>query len=639
MRTLMISVVVAVGLASLAVAGEFHEAITAGDVARVAEMLRQDPGLANIPDENDQFLSPPLCLAAIVGNIEIAQLLLDAGTDVDSGDSDESTPLHVAALNRHGDMVAFLLEHGADINRRDRNGGYALSFGASGGDEAVVQLLLDAGVDLNYWQPQGFTLYHFAASRNLRNLMDALLARGDDINQATDTGMTPMHWAALHDQGDMITYMIQNGAEHSPAEKDGETPLGLAAQRGGANAVRALLEAGADPNLADQRGHSPLLFACWSGHAEAARLLIAGGADPRSVDEAGQTPLACALPEGNVDLVSSLLKAGADPETGDPRYGCSELHVAAMLGYADIAEILISNGAAVNARDAEGNRPFDYAVRYGHTDVARVLKDHGARGKVPDIPDGSLAAQGEVAEGEAVIWYLDHSGWAIKTRDNFLVFDYFIHDRDPAAPGLCNGHIDCEEIAGENVTVFVSHEHGDHFDPRIFAWKDLLPNVTYVMGCKAEDAPECEYMEGRARRTINGMTVTTIESNDTGVGFMIEVDGLVIMHPGDHANRLQDFSGPYCAEIDYLAAQGFRPDIAFMPISGCGFGDQVAVKMGVRYALETLKPSVFVPMHSGGNPYKYKEFNTEASEEFKDIQMRAVIGRGDHFRYRDGRII
>ncbi|MFC1800332.1 ankyrin repeat domain-containing protein, partial [Candidatus Eisenbacteria bacterium] len=88
-------------------------------------MLKQDASLGSLPDENDQFLAPPLCLAAIAGNIEVARILLDAGVDVDLGDVDESTPLHVAALNRNAEMVTFLLENGADINRRDKNGGYA----------------------------------------------------------------------------------------------------------------------------------------------------------------------------------------------------------------------------------------------------------------------------------------------------------------------------------------------------------------------------------------------------------------------------------------------------------------------------------------------------------------------------------
>jgi len=600
-------------------------------------MLKQDSSLGSLPDENDQFLAPPLCLAAIAGNIEVARILLDAGVDVDLGDVDESTPLHVAALNRNAEMVTFLLENGADINRRDKNGGYALSFGASGGDEAVVQVLLDAGVDLNYWQPQGLTLYHFAASRNLRNLTDALLARGDDINQATDDGTTPIHWAALRDQADMITYMIANGAEHSPADEHGLTPLGLAGQRNAAEAALALIEAGADPNAADNNQYTPLHRACWSGNLEVALVLMEHGADPNAEDENGITPLIRAVPQGNVELVNALIAAGANADVIDARIGCSALHMAAILGFADISEALIAGGASVNEKDDRGNRAFDYAARYGHEDVARLLKDHGARGKVPATPEGALAAQGEVAEGEAVIWYLGHSGWAIKTRDHFLVFDYFNSDRDPAAPALCNGRINCEEIAGENVTVFVSHEHGDHFDPQVFDWKEDVPEMTYVMGCAAENAPPCEYMEGRDQKMIDGMKVTTIESNDTGVGFVVEVDGLVIMHPGDHANRLQDFSGPYCAEIDYLAAQGIRPDIAFMPISGCGFGDQVAVKMGVHYALETLKPLVFIPMHSGGNPATYWEFTSEASEEFKEIHMPSVLGRGDHFRYQDGR--
>ena len=59
--------------------------------------------------------------------------------------------------------------------------------------------------------------------------------------------------------------------------------------------------------------------------------------------------------------------------------------------------------------------------------------------------------------------------------------------------------------------------------------------------------------------------------------------------------------------------------------------------MGVHYALKTLNPLVFIPMHSGGNPYRYHEFISESKEEFPQIQMRAPIARGDHFRYRDGR--
>jgi L-ascorbate metabolism protein UlaG (beta-lactamase superfamily) len=145
-------------------------------------------------------------------------------------------------------------------------------------------------------------------------------------------------------------------------------------------------------------------------------------------------------------------------------------------------------------------------------------------------------------------------------------------------------------------------------------------------------------MGPREVRTIDGVKITTIKSNDPGVGFWVETDGVVIFHAGDHANRWQDFSGPYKEEIDFLAATGKRPDIAFMPISGCNFGDQEAVKMGVCYALETLKPLVFLPMHSGGGEHRYVEFVNEVGPKFPAVQMPAPQARGDRFRYRDGRV-
>ena len=141
-----------------------------------------------------------------------------------------------------------------------------------------------------------------------------------------------------------------------------------------------------------------------------------------------------------------------------------------------------------------------------------------------------------------------------------------------------------------NVTVFASHVHGDHYSKHILEWQGKIDGLDYVMGFPCEDMED--YILAGPRETLEheGMRIATIESNDSGVGFLVEVDGVRIFHAGDHANRLRDFSGPYCAEIDYLAGNFGDIDLAFMPVSGCGFGDQEAVKMGVFYALEKLDP-------------------------------------------------
>jgi L-ascorbate metabolism protein UlaG (beta-lactamase superfamily) len=369
-----------------------------------------------------------------------------------------------------------------------------------------------------------------------------------------------------------------------------------------------------------------------------ATLLIEHGADVNRQNEDGEAVLLGAVMSGEPDLVEALITAGAHPNASEKHYGRSVMHLAALQGHYAIVEHLIKAGAPVSGEDHAGNTPLDLAARYGHGDVADLLVANGADPDNLTPTRGSLAAQGELSEGEAVIWYLGHSGWAIKTRNHLLVFDYFNQGLGPSEPGLCNGHISTSELAGEKVTVFATHEHRDHFDPMIFEWRDQMPDVTYVLGCQPDEAPPYEYTGPREKRVIDGMKVSTIESNDTGVGYVVEVDGLVIFHAGDHANRQRDFSGPYQAEIDYLADRGVRPDVAFMPISGCGFGDQEAVKMGVHYALETLKPRVFMPMHAGRSSYRYHEFIRDCRDQFTDTQMEAPENRGDRFRYRDGRV-
>jgi L-ascorbate metabolism protein UlaG (beta-lactamase superfamily) len=224
----------------------------------------------------------------------------------------------------------------------------------------------------------------------------------------------------------------------------------------------------------------------------------------------------------------------------------------------------------------------------------------------------------------------------VKTRNHFLVFDYFWDELPPDQPGLCNGHIDPAELTGEKVTVFASHEHADHFDARIFGWRDRLPGATYVLGFQTDTLPAHQYVPPHETRVIDGMKVTTIKANDAGVGFLVEVDGLVLFHAGDHANRQRDLSGDYPPEIQFLKSRGVRPDIAFLPSSGCSFGDPVAVLAGVHLALEQLQPALFLPMHAGSYGCRFGDGIGACRQSYPQVRTEMVRDRGDHLRYRKG---
>ena len=577
----LLTILIIMSLAISAMAGEIHTAAANGDLDQVKSLLAGDATLVSAEDQN-ATRDLPLHSAAGAGHLEVVRYLVEAGAEVDGGDSDGSTPLHVAAMRGHLACVEYLVEKGADVAYQDRNGSWSLSFAVAGGNEDIPARLIEHGAPLNLRTETGLTLLHFVAFRGQAESMAGLIASGIDVN------------------------MVDNWERSA---------LWVTAGHGNADMVRSLIEAGANPDRANVYGATPILRAARQGHAE---------------------------------IVSILIESGAGLENREARCGRTALHYAAMSGYGDCVEALIEGGASVSARDHLGNNPMDLAQRYGHDTSVKFLTAKGAvPGEAPSpcpaesgclaVCKNDAAAEGKIlAEGEARLWYMGHSGYAIQTRNNLLVFDYFPGGRLPNEPALCNGYIDPKEIAGMNVTVFVSHEHGDHFAPEIFEWAGTVPNIRYVMGCQAETEVPYDLVNPRQTADFDGVQVRTIESNDSGVGFLVEVDGITIYHAGDHANRLQDFSGPYCAEIDWLAEMGARPDIALMPVSGCGFGDQEAVRLGVNYALEKLQPQVFIPVHSLNNEFKYEEFIGRCRNEFPGIRMVAPTHRGDHYDYRKG---
>jgi len=79
----------------------------------------------NVPD-GSPFLTTPILLAADVGNVEIIELLLNAGAKLIARDEMGLTALTIAAIRGHTKAVDFLLRQGADPNAPTTAGATAL---------------------------------------------------------------------------------------------------------------------------------------------------------------------------------------------------------------------------------------------------------------------------------------------------------------------------------------------------------------------------------------------------------------------------------------------------------------------------------------------------------------------------------
>ena len=96
-----------------------------------------------------------------------------------------------------------------------------------------------------------------------------------------------------------------------------------------------------------------------------------------------------AVEKGDIEAVKQLITGGADvnEKAVDDRW--TPLHYAASRGCKEIAVLLIAKGAAVNAKDEDGETPLDQAqvmistsppeIKAARKEIADILRKHGGK--------------------------------------------------------------------------------------------------------------------------------------------------------------------------------------------------------------------------------------------------------------------
>jgi L-ascorbate metabolism protein UlaG (beta-lactamase superfamily) len=355
-----------------------------------------------------------------------------------------------------------------------------------------------------------------------------------------------------------------------------------------------------------------------------ARQLIALGADIHLSDNDGKTPIRMAVEYGYDEIVDLLLKEGAVLNECEEQTMRTLLHSAAINGYQNIADLLIREGADINAKDKNKKTPLFYANKYGHHKVADLLIKHGAEADSVERKNKTELLGKELKEGEAIICYLGHCGWAVKTKSHFLIFDYWQYGEKPDEPRILNGHINPNEIRDSQVYVFVSHEHYDHFDQVIFDWKKNIKDINYILGWQMENGWDYKYINPGEPTKIGYMEIIT-KLTQNGVqnqGFLVKVDGIVMYHSGDDDSD----------DIDIIIHNTKQVDLFFQGISR-NEGE------GALLRIERLIPRAMFPMHYGGRENHYKEFAELALEKIANVNIICAENRGDRFLYRNGHVL
>ncbi|KAL2754101.1 hypothetical protein ACRALDRAFT_2060082 [Sodiomyces alcalophilus JCM 7366] len=160
----------------------------------------------------------PLAIACANGHRDCAELLLDAGANVNGG-GDLGSPLELASGNGHSDIVEMLLAVLIKNNAYDGHDalgrlftGTALHRASLKGDETVVRLLLERGADVELTHPVTHdTALHMACIVGKVNIVNMLLDSNADIN-ARGSGGTALRTACHSGHPDVAKRLLEHGA-------------------------------------------------------------------------------------------------------------------------------------------------------------------------------------------------------------------------------------------------------------------------------------------------------------------------------------------------------------------------------------------------------------------------------------------
>ena len=219
-----------------------------------------------------------LTAAAIRGDLEVAERLLEQGCSLKARKNSLWSPLHLAIVWGRWAVARKLVEAGAELNMCRKND--------------------DSTVDMPFMDAVRFANVAF---------IELMIRHGADVNISDDEGSTPLlqsldlFWSkndcggkACYRNGDVVRVLLSAGANVNAIDRFGRTSLGKAAAIGNLEAVVALVEAGADLNRPSSQNidelicrstelvyRAPLAWAGLMDHENVVRFLFDSGAEWR----------------------------------------------------------------------------------------------------------------------------------------------------------------------------------------------------------------------------------------------------------------------------------------------------------------------------------------------------------------------
>ncbi|XP_077992513.1 fibronectin type 3 and ankyrin repeat domains protein 1-like [Glandiceps talaboti] len=194
---------------------------------------------------------------------KVQQILESGDVHVDVPDKYGLSPLMSSSQKGYLNIAELLIEYGADINLQNDSGKNALMLSCFAGHLEIVKLLRSHGAEWDSRDKGGSTPMHWAVDSSNTRLLKWIIDDGcpADIRDK-HSGWTPlMRACTLGGNPDVARVLINAGAQVNTRDHDGKTPLMIASLNGHLSLVQLLIQKGADIHVKNEFGKTAVDFA------------------------------------------------------------------------------------------------------------------------------------------------------------------------------------------------------------------------------------------------------------------------------------------------------------------------------------------------------------------------------------------
>ena len=154
-----------------------------------------------------------------------------------------------------------------------------------------------------------------------------------------------------------------------------------ALRSGDISELSSLLDLGLDCDITFRLGgwsRPAVCLAVERGHGKLVEELCARRCSTSMLDHGGLTPLHLAAILGFTDIARMLIANRADINCGSSDSGDTPLHLATAGNHHEVVQLLLEHGAAVDHPNADGRTCLMYAGAKGYYGIAQLLVEYGA---------------------------------------------------------------------------------------------------------------------------------------------------------------------------------------------------------------------------------------------------------------------